>query len=517
MVTIADKLTYLNETKTAIKNAIVSKGVAIEDTDTFRSYADKIGQISGGGGDAPIDEWQPNPNWWDIKKILDEDTRDYPGKVGVILYNFNDVSDFELSSSGMTAVATSDGAFYTYADNGTNVSHNWDTAQDKDDGRGFKTRWVVYYYATDTTIDAFGQTKAKFGWAYNFIAYLVLRINCSNGYSFCQSQRFLEAIDNVGYCINGTDFSNFCHSCNSLTKLPDGLDTSSGTNFGNFCTNCNSLTKLPDGLDTSKGTYFGNFCTNCNSLTKLPDGLDTSSGTNFGGFCSHCTTLTKLPDGLDTSNGMYFGNFCFGCYSLTKLPDELDTSNGTDFSNFCQNCNPLTKLPDGVDTSNGTNFSNFCSGCSSLTKLPDGLDTSNGTRFNNFCSGCYSLTELPDGLDTSSGTNFSNFCSNCYSLQKTTEITMAANTTAITSKYSAPFYGSPWITELPLTLPSNMNFWLDSSTRVSIESFRYIADHAPDVTETPRTLTIGSTNITRCNETDPTIITDLNTKGWTVA
>jgi hypothetical protein len=44
-----------------------------------------------------------------------------------------------------------------------------------------------------------------------------------------------------------------------------------------------------------------------------------------------------------------------------------------------------------------------------------------------------------------------------------------------------------------------------------------MADHAPDVTATPRTLTVGSTNIARINEADPTIITDLNAKGWTVA
>ena len=52
MGTIAEKLTYLNDTKTAIKNAVVAKGVSVSDTDTFRSYADKIGQISGGGGAA---------------------------------------------------------------------------------------------------------------------------------------------------------------------------------------------------------------------------------------------------------------------------------------------------------------------------------------------------------------------------------------------------------------------------------------------------------------------------------
>lgn len=388
------------------------------------------------------DEWQPNPNWWDIRKIIDEDTRDYKGKVGVILYNFNDVSDFTLAPSGMTAVATSDGAFYTYTDNGSNVSHNWDTTQDKDDGRGFKTRWVIYYYTTDTTSDVFKRTDTKFGWACNLIAYLVLRINCSYGGSFCEYNVLLEAIDNVGYNINGTYFSYFCSLCYSLTKLPDNLDTSNGTNFSKFCSNCRSL---------------------------------------------------------------------------TKLPDDLDTSNGTNFYDFCSNCYSLTKLPDGLDTSNGTNFYNFCYLCSSLIKLPDGLDTSNGTNFYNFCNNCGSLIKIPDGLDTSNGTNFSNFCSSCGSLQEMPEITMSANTTVITSKYSGPFSSDTWLKTIYLTLPSNMNFWLDMSTRISIESFRYIADHAPDVTATPRTLTVGSTNISRINEADPTIITDLNAKGWTVA
>ena len=62
MGSIADKLTYLNGTKTAIKEAIVAKGVTVTDADTFRSYATKIGEISGGGAPATkygvsIDTW----------------------------------------------------------------------------------------------------------------------------------------------------------------------------------------------------------------------------------------------------------------------------------------------------------------------------------------------------------------------------------------------------------------------------------------------------------------------------
>lgn len=50
MGTIAEKLTYLNGTKTAIKNAIINKGVSVSDTDTFRSYASKIESMQTGGG-----------------------------------------------------------------------------------------------------------------------------------------------------------------------------------------------------------------------------------------------------------------------------------------------------------------------------------------------------------------------------------------------------------------------------------------------------------------------------------
>lgn len=55
--TISDKLTYLEGTKSAIKDAIVAKGVAVEDTATFRSYAEKIGKISGGGGKVNLNDY----------------------------------------------------------------------------------------------------------------------------------------------------------------------------------------------------------------------------------------------------------------------------------------------------------------------------------------------------------------------------------------------------------------------------------------------------------------------------
>ena len=50
MATIAEQLTSLSNTKTAIKEAIINKGVQVADTDPFSAYPSKIQQISGGGG-----------------------------------------------------------------------------------------------------------------------------------------------------------------------------------------------------------------------------------------------------------------------------------------------------------------------------------------------------------------------------------------------------------------------------------------------------------------------------------
>lgn len=47
MGTTTEKLTYLQGTKDAIKNAIVAKGVAVPEGTTFRGYAEKVGEISG--------------------------------------------------------------------------------------------------------------------------------------------------------------------------------------------------------------------------------------------------------------------------------------------------------------------------------------------------------------------------------------------------------------------------------------------------------------------------------------
>lgn len=92
MGTTADKLNKLLETKAAIKQAIIDKGVDISDEDTFASYPEKISSIQGGGDGV---------NWLDILTV--------GGTRGSYLFceceYLTEVDLSNLDTSGMTSMA----------------------------------------------------------------------------------------------------------------------------------------------------------------------------------------------------------------------------------------------------------------------------------------------------------------------------------------------------------------------------------------------------------------------------
>jgi hypothetical protein len=133
--TISDKLTRLNEVKQSIKQSIIDKGVQVADTDTFRSYADKIGQIQAGGGEpatkfgasvstwlGDVDEngvlnrttWTGALNFAGVKEIGDRAFlymfRDLTGITGVDLSSVITIglSSFETAFYGCTGITSVD-------------------------------------------------------------------------------------------------------------------------------------------------------------------------------------------------------------------------------------------------------------------------------------------------------------------------------------------------------------------------------------------------------------------------
>lgn len=187
MGTIQEKLAYLNNTKTLIRNAIIDKGVPVSASDTFRSYAEKIGLIQGGssGGAAlnlgpyaepvwnysftnpqstypnmsadfqkPADYVWPE-DWWNIEEILDQDAEDYPAKM-IVLYP-NNVKSTTLY--GANFYRTSDGTTYTSTGLTQSQEHVWDTSFDKIGQNGMGYRYVISYFSSNKGVNYFQQSN----------------------------------------------------------------------------------------------------------------------------------------------------------------------------------------------------------------------------------------------------------------------------------------------------------------------------------------------------------------------
>ena len=60
MSTLQENLDRIKNAKSAIKDAIIQKGIEVTDTEKIETYADKILQIKSGGGTTEIPEFDPD-------------------------------------------------------------------------------------------------------------------------------------------------------------------------------------------------------------------------------------------------------------------------------------------------------------------------------------------------------------------------------------------------------------------------------------------------------------------------
>lgn len=225
------------------------------------------------------DEWQPDPLWWDIKTILqnDPDRANYGGAYIYLICDDFDTTQFNLYKATSTplesypvAAKTSDGVMYTNTSSSSSQSftHTWDKTKDKQSSDpDVKTRYIIFYTPSNRC-NAVAPTGLSYVVLYAIYDVSPSLTNQVQNFGILNNAFKLQAFEFVnGNSTQGkTDFVNFCSSCANLQFLPNGVDTSSGTNFNSFCNNCYSLKKMPQ-LDVSNGTNFLNFLTNCRSLT----------------------------------------------------------------------------------------------------------------------------------------------------------------------------------------------------------------------------------------------------------
>lgn len=216
-------------------------------------------------------------------------------------------------------------------------------------------------------------------------------------------------------------------------------------------------------------------------------------------------------------------NVAFTSTSTPNLDSRyvvFDAVNITDISRFASTTDAgyLRKLEsfafiNGAQISTGiTNYSNFLFGALSLRAIPEYFQVAAATNLSGLFSYCYALDALPDGLNTANCTNFTNFCQQCsalYTIPRQLDLSSATVVTGMFTGSSALTNGS--IRGVPINL--NLSAITSLSPAFLINTVRDL----PDMTATPRTLTIGSTNLAKISTTYAADISAANAKGWTIA
>ena len=302
-----------------------------------------------------------------------------------------------------------------------------------------------------------------------------------------------------------TDMSYMFSSCKSLTSIPQ-FDTHSVTNMSYMFYKCLSLTTIPQ-LDTYSVTDMSYMFENCSSLTSIPR-LDTRSVTNMRDMFYNCSSLTSIPQ-LDTSNVTDMNHMFEQCTSLTDIP-LLDTSRVTKMSNMFNSCTSLTSIPI-LNTSNVIRMGNMFYNCSSLTSIPL-LDTRSVTIMYSMFYYCSSLTSIPQ-LDTRSVTDMGLMFYRCTSLTSV-PLLDATSLTDAGNMFGYDYFPLNKFTDFGGLTNLKVNLDLTPCPKLTHDSLMNVINEAADVTSSPKTLTLGSTNLAKLTDDEKAIATN---KGWTLA
>jgi len=262
--------------------------VDIEVDGTVRGSAEEtIGEINklcavfkqGGGVTPPTPPqagWRPQPDWWDIEKILCEDTD--PNLRAIFL--IPDTEDKTTLYGEFESMQYSGNAESTFkaSDGGTpikDVPYEWDKTKDKPCSLGYKTRWIKMY-STNKNI-YFGYTSP-----YIFTIFK----NCNLFLYIGQS--VLECTKLIDVTTNGTSLS--FQNSNSMVYAPEfpvGVKISASNTFSG----CRSLkhVKVQNSMSFSATTF-----SNCESLLTIDCDEGTVLSSNLTLTTSSNLSLSSL-------------------------------------------------------------------------------------------------------------------------------------------------------------------------------------------------------------------------------
>ncbi len=349
MGTTADKLLYLQETKSAIKDAIVAKGVEVPIGTTFRDYATKIGEITSGGSSGSYSR----PTEW----LALPDNVDGVQKVSILNAVFDTDSELvALMCQGAYTVDWGDGVVENFADN-VKAEHKYtysdvDLNSDAVATFGYKQCIITItpQSGQNLTLINLNQYHTSIGssTSYDLVTgFLDMRINalsCTTlvigaiAASEYVQHRMLEQCV-IGQIGNILDASYMFMNCTSLQSVPL-FNLASATTTTQMFLNCTSLQSVPL-FNLASATTTTQMFYNCYSLQSVP--------------------LFNLASATTTTSMFY------NCYSLQSVP-LFNLASATTTTQMFQNCTSLQSVP-LFNLSSITNNTNILFGCYSLKKM----------------------------------------------------------------------------------------------------------------------------------------------------
>ena len=417
MSTLQENLDRIKNAKSAIKDAIIQKGIDVTDTEKIETYADKILQIKSGGG-TEIPEFDP----------------DGP----LTIYCFDDWGDayvqFDNGYQESTIQYSTDGSTWkTYTDETIKLTK----------GQYVQFKGVITKYALNTHFSTFILKNGLFN-LYGNLTSLDNYISTFDGrYKYNHMFENTNVYDcsklNTGIkSQNGNSvFSFMFNGCKYLIKAPQLLATKLGRYcYDNMFSGCTSLTTIPSNLlpaTTLRAYCYQYMFKGCTSLTTVPSNLlpaTTLIGSCYQYMFSGCTSLTTVPSNLlpATTLAEYCYQYMFeGCKSLTTVPNLPATTLADKCYQYMFNgCTSLTKIPSNLlpaTTLAKSCYENMFYGCTSLTTIPElPAKSVKSWSYARMFDGCKSLTETPDGwilkAQSSVSYSFYQMFNGCSKLQK---------------------------------------------------------------------------------------------------
>ena len=430
MSTIQENLDRITNAKSAIKNAIIQKGIDVTDTEKIETYADKILQIKSGGG-TEIPEF-------DHEGPLTIYCLDDWGDAHVKFDNHYQESTIQYSTDGST--------WKTYTDETIKLTK----------GQYVQFKGVITQYASNE---------------YD-VSTFILKGGLFNLYGNLTSlDNYISTFDGGYKYTKMFEYTNV-YDC---SKLNAGIKTiRSQSVFKNMFSNCKYLVKVPElPATTLANNCYDHMFYNCTSLTTLPSNLlpaTTLSESCYQYMFYNCTSLTTLPSNLlpaTTLVSFCYANMFNGCESLTTIPNDLlpaTTLASNCYSQMFVGCRGLTTIPDLPATTLADRcYSAMFGNCSSLTTIPDlPATTLADSCYLAMFSNCRGLVETPEGwylpAQTISAKSCQRMFDGCYNLRK-----MAVS-------YSGTIVSSNWSDFLKGVSKAGTFYYSKNQTKENIQS-----------------------------------------------